>query len=536
MASMFLFLGGCQKEEAPNIGLSKKIENRIVQTEIVPNNVKFDINEKWYNYDYKYRANLYKLYGDFDYSFCSELQTGSDQEIYTIPMQKDGILTGIMLYFRDNSKDITYFDFFTIEKLKSTNIDQWASMYREGILEFIIKQSLYYQSIYGNPLSGALANKLIELAGIKSNKDDNRCGTTVFVYFTTVTYEYDNTQNGDAQGGTVTATGPGYDIEVINVPCHNLNLTGTNVTFPIIESGGNGNSSGSGSMTSQEFQECKNKYISAVFDGFIDEILEDYKLVCVPIDEQEQELERLKNEAYANWCRKQSELVDKNNIKWPDFTFYFDKLLDGVDHVTQKELDDHKEIFEVLGITSEADKLKFLSGDDCGDDNGGKCKNCSVGESGIVFLDHSRAREMLDCAINKLNTYDGSDPIISAALSSHFNTNSTSAADFIKTLCKWIKFQSVDTQFESDIDCGGTTLAWSYPAIQFSNIHLCNPNYWNVQNDQERSAIMIHEMFHLYYVAGDWAYIWENKYSGLNPFQHLTNSDSFSEFINSICL
>jgi hypothetical protein len=43
-------------------------------------------------------------------------------------------------------------------------------------------------------------------------------------------------------------------------------------------------------------------------------------------------------------------------------------------------------------------------------------------------------------------------------------------------------------------------------------------------------------MFHLYYIAGDWAYIWEKEFHGLTPLQHLTNSDSFSEFINAICL
>ncbi|MBK8628285.1 MAG: hypothetical protein IPN86_22840 [Saprospiraceae bacterium] len=210
--------------------------------------------------------------------------------------------------------------------------------------------------------------------------------------------------------------------------------------------------------------------------------------------------------------------------------------LDGVDYITSKELDDSKEIFEILGITNEADKLKFLSGSDCGSDGGGKCKNCSVGEAGIVFLDHERAKQMLDCAINKLKNYNGSDATIKNALVSSFNTDSKNAVSFIKTLCQWIKFQSINTAYESDLNCGNSTLAWSYPAIQFTNIHLCNPNYWNVLDDQERSATMIHEMFHLYYIAGDWAYIWEEEFHGLTPLQHLTNSDSFSEFINAICL
>ena len=73
-----------------------------------------------------------------------------------------------------------------------------------------------------------------------------------------------------------------------------------------------------------------------------------------------------------------------------------DEALAGVDYVTQKVIEDSKEIFEKLGITNESDKLKFLSGSDCGTSGGGKCVNCSLGESGIVYLDHQRARNMLN--------------------------------------------------------------------------------------------------------------------------------------------
>ena len=57
-------------------------------------------------------------------------------------------------------------------------------------------------------------------------------------------------------------------------------------------------------------------------------------------------------------------LCDSDNVSMEGL----DEALEGVDDVTQKELDESEEIFDILGITDIADKLKFLSGNPCGDD------------------------------------------------------------------------------------------------------------------------------------------------------------------------
>src|SRR5690606_18615819 len=118
-----------------------------------------------------------------------------------------------------------------------------------------------------------------------------------------------------------------------------------------------------------------------------------------------------------------------------------------------------------------------------------------------------------------------------ALMNTHFNTSSNIVIKYVKLMTQWIRFQSWNTDYSSDPvgsnNCGPTTSAWSYPLIQSVPIHLCNPNYWNL-SDNERPLTLIHEMFHLYYIAGDWAYDWEEDYEELNTFQSLTNADSFA--------
>src|SRR5690606_26511972 len=120
----------------------------------------------------------------------------------------------------------------------------------------------------------------------------------------------------------------------------------------------------------------------------------------------------------------------------------------------------------------------------------------------IVWQDDERAKELLNCAISKLKN---PDEITIALMNTHFNTSSNIVIKYVKLMTQWIRFQSWNTDYSSDPvgsnNCGPTTSAWSYPLIQSVPIHLCNPNYWNL-SDNERPLTLIHEMFHLYYIAG----------------------------------
>ena len=71
-----------------------------------------------------------------------------------------------------------------------------------------------------------------------------------------------------------------------------------------------------------------------------------------------------------------------------------------------------------------------------------------------------------------------------------------------------------------------------YPAAQFTNVRLCRPNYWDEPSDTERSATLIHEWMHLYYIANHE----HPDYKRLTTLQQLLNADSFAEFVKQICL
>lgn len=196
------------------------------------------------------------------------------------------------------------------------------------------------------------------------------------------------------------------------------------------------------------------------------------------------------------------------------------------------ELGEIQNIFNNVGISNET--LAAME-NTCLNEYNPKCTDCSVNERNIVWQDDEKAKELLDCAISKLKNPDA---ITLGLMNLHFNSSSNFAVEYVKLLTQWIRFQSWNTDYSSvqvgSLGCMGTTTAWSYPLVQYTPIYLCNPTYWNSSNN-ERPITLIHEMFHLYYIAGDWAYDWEDDYEDLNTIQSLTNADSFATFIGQLC-
>lgn len=167
------------------------------------------------------------------------------------------------------------------------------------------------------------------------------------------------------------------------------------------------------------------------------------------------------------------------------------------------------------------------------------CDGCSVAEAQVVYSDHIRAREMLECAINKLEDYDPNQSNgINIALVIHFGDHSEVFADMMTLLLKYVNFFAGGCEYQAQNTSEGlcsTAFAWSYPVIQLTSVKLCRPTYWN-QTDTERSTTLIHEWMHLYFLAGDIAYDFETtEYSNLTFLQSIFNADSFANFIEDIC-
>jgi len=152
------------------------------------------------------------------------------------------------------------------------------------------------------------------------------------------------------------------------------------------------------------------------------------------------------------------------------------------------------------------------------------CEGCSVGESHIIAEDEHRALQMLDCAIEKLNQFDGIGPEeVKDALYNNFGaTSSTAVASYISFLFEHIRRYPYPRRYmiqnNGEGNCGTNSLAWSFPVLHFTDVRLCSPCYWNA-TETNRSGTLIHEWMHLYYFAGDIAYIWQNEYSDLNSIQ-----------------
>lgn len=169
------------------------------------------------------------------------------------------------------------------------------------------------------------------------------------------------------------------------------------------------------------------------------------------------------------------------------------------------------------------------------------CEGCSVGEAQTVWTDELKALDMLECTINKLNEFNGSEPQdVKAALEAHFGgTNSTLVSGYIKNLFRYIRSYPYDRGYQAQNEgeglCGEFTFAWTFPAVQFANVRLCRPNYWSESDQIERAGTLIHEWMHLYYFAGDIAYDMEEEYNELNTLQQLFNADAFSELVKELC-
>ena len=117
-------------------------------------------------------------------------------------------------------------------------------------------------------------------------------------------------------------------------------------------------------------------------------------------------------------------------------------------------------------------------------------------------------------------------------------TSSTAVASYISFLFEHIRRYPYPRRFQiqnnGEGNCGANTLAWSFPVLHFTDVRLCSPSYFNA-TELDRSGTLIHEWMHLYYFAGDIAYIWQDGFDELNSIQQLFNADAFEELVKELC-
>jgi len=201
------------------------------------------------------------------------------------------------------------------------------------------------------------------------------------------------------------------------------------------------------------------------------------------------------------------------------------------------------EIYDLLGDHTNEEKLNFIFGEapDLSEfyADPPDCEGCTSSEAETVREAELKAIEMLDCILEKFESYNGVWPLdIVNSMEQHFGMNTLDVASYVDAVFKYLRYHPFDRSYEAQNTnegyCGSTTLAWTYPLTQVTSVKLCRPNYWN-SSSLEQASTLIHEWTHLNVGTNDWAYEWESEYDELNTLTSLTNADSYTAFIKELC-
>jgi len=181
--------------------------------------------------------------------------------------------------------------------------------------------------------------------------------------------------------------------------------------------------------------------------------------------------------------------------------------------------------------------------------------DCGLAERrNTLLMDHRRAIEMLDLAIDKLEVYDGTSPTeVRYALDEFF----PDYADLIELddgnrLRKWLKTARFFMYHYAEYRCSSTVdpsefciysplgpAAYTYRNFLLGEIiTVCDPGYFD-QTDVFRSETLIHEITHAFIFTDDVHYY--RTHLPPQPLDYsihdaLNNADSYSRFVRNVWL
>jgi len=286
--------------------------------------------------------------------------------------------------------------------------------------------------------------------------------------------------------------------------------------------------------------------ISAIADQYLDLIdySDDYQIAHSWLTTHPESLSVLLNHRNANsnkiWINafhEEAIPLAKNGIcdaLNPDFVNCV------ADKIAFDEFGEAANLLNQIGYETYEEKMEFIYDMSLQTYDDAPCPTCSVGQREILFYRHNKARERLKCILEQLSNYDGTNPsTVRLALDANFGGNhSKIIANVIKFKLSAIRKRSVEATYAIQLTgeglCGTLTQAWAYPGFQITDIRLCDPVYWN-GNEQEQWATLIHEWMHQYQALADVAYHGSVEYENLNTIQHLVNADSYAQFVRSVC-
>ena len=171
----------------------------------------------------------------------------------------------------------------------------------------------------------------------------------------------------------------------------------------------------------------------------------------------------------------------------------------------------------------------------------GTCPDCRNDWASTVKADHGRALDMLDTAIAKLATYDGTNPAdVRDALARRFKASSSAFAmwinlnlRFLRVLAPWSEYVCQKVYY----GCGGycqekTPYAWAPICGALAPVRVCDPRYFDA-GDRHRSMILIHEWVHQYGCNFDLGYCSGSDCPG-GTTRSLFNADPWARLVRDI--
>jgi hypothetical protein len=158
---------------------------------------------------------------------------------------------------------------------------------------------------------------------------------------------------------------------------------------------------------------------------------------------------------------------------------------------------------------------------------------CTPTQESTVLDSHNRAIEMLDNAITKLGTYNGTTPAdVRTSMNRHFHGTSSALAAWIRFNLRYLRLFVNMPQSECQSTQSIPNPAWTMWCVPFTDIELY-PNWFSSSRDY-RAALMIHEWVHHYGCNFDLGYVSSTGYSGHSTARALLNADPWQWLIYEI--
>jgi hypothetical protein len=159
--------------------------------------------------------------------------------------------------------------------------------------------------------------------------------------------------------------------------------------------------------------------------------------------------------------------------------------------------------------------------------------SCSAADQSTVQDAHDRAVEMLDNAIAKLGSYDGTTPTdVQAAVSTHFHATSSAFAGWIRFNLRYLRLFVNQPQYECHSVQSIPNPAWTMWCVPFTDIELY-PN-WFATSPDRRAKTLIHEWVHHYGCNFDLGYQSDPGYASHGTLRGLLNADPWAWLVYDI--